>query len=77
MKDLAAASRVAGRVAGWAAQDYDAALLELRLYHAIGNATAWQSALSRARALAGERVLPVELVVAPATEPPTLADRVP
>lgn len=64
-RDPARASIVAERVAGWAAQDYDAALLQVRLYHGLGRLSAWQSALARARALAGERVIPAPWVASP------------
>ncbi len=52
------ASAVVGRVARWAGQDFDCALLQARLYHALGRRDAWQAALARARSLAGERPLP-------------------
>lgn len=56
---------VAGRVAAWAEQDYEAALLQLAVLHASGRRDAWAAALRRARRLAGERVIPPELSVAP------------
>jgi hypothetical protein len=52
------ASAVVGRVARWAGQDFDCALLQARLYHALGRRDAWQAARARARSLAGERPLP-------------------
>ncbi|MFC4821079.1 winged helix-turn-helix domain-containing protein [Dokdonella ginsengisoli] len=64
--DLAGASAVAGGVAGWARRDYDAALLQLQLQHALGTQAPWQAALERARLLAGERRIPAELERAPA-----------
>ena len=63
--DLDGASIVAGRAAGWAARDYDAALLQLRLQRALGNYAAWQTALDRAQALAAERAIPDELIAFP------------
>jgi DNA-binding winged helix-turn-helix (wHTH) protein/tetratricopeptide (TPR) repeat protein len=65
--DLVTASVVAGRVAAWADRDYDAAIVQLRLYHALGEATAWRGALAQARKLAGERAVPPELLIAPAS----------
>jgi DNA-binding winged helix-turn-helix (wHTH) protein/tetratricopeptide (TPR) repeat protein len=52
------AAVVAEHVAGWADQDFDAALVQVAVYHALGRVSAWQSAIGRARALAGERVVP-------------------
>lgn len=63
--DLAAASAAAGGVAGWARSDYDAALLQLRLQHALGERAPWQAALERTRLLAGEREIPAPLMRAP------------
>lgn len=63
--DLARAGAVAERVAGWAANDYESALLQLRVYRALGDADLWRSALVRVRALAGERVIPAELLSPP------------
>ncbi|MBO9662133.1 winged helix-turn-helix domain-containing protein [Dokdonella sp.] len=63
--DLAGASAAAGGVAGWARRDYDAALLQLQLQHALGAYAPWQAALERARLLAGERRIPAELERAP------------
>lgn len=63
--DPAAAGIVAARSAGWARTDYDAALLQLRIRHALGQSGAWAVALERAQALAGERSIPAELAIAP------------
>jgi hypothetical protein len=63
--DLAGASIVAGRAAGWASRDYEAAVLQLKLQHALGHPASWRSALERAQALAGERALPAGLLSAP------------
>lgn len=65
MGDFHRASVVAEGVAGWAARDYDASLLQLRVFHALRNPSAWPAALARTRALAGEREVPAELGRAP------------
>jgi hypothetical protein len=59
--DTARASALIGRVAPWAARDFDAALLQVRLHHALGQREPWQAALGQALALAGERQVPAEL----------------
>jgi DNA-binding winged helix-turn-helix (wHTH) protein len=59
------AAVIANQVALWAADDYDAALIQLRIAHAQGRRDAWQAALDTARGLAGERVLPRALLTAP------------
>jgi tetratricopeptide (TPR) repeat protein len=63
--DFERASAVIGRVARWADRDFDCALLQARLYHALGQRATWQSALDRARALAGERAIPASLQAPP------------
>lgn len=63
--DLAGASIVAGRGAAWARRDFDAAVLQLRLQHALGHPGSWRTALGHAQALAGERALPEDLLVPP------------
>jgi tetratricopeptide (TPR) repeat protein len=65
--DFEHASAVIGRVARWADRDFDCALLQARLYHALGQRPTWQAALARARALAGERVIPMVLQAPPLT----------
>ncbi|HEU4662878.1 MAG TPA: winged helix-turn-helix domain-containing protein [Dokdonella sp.] len=67
--DLARAGPVAARAASWAAQDYEAALLQLRLYHALAQVEPWRNALDRARRLAGERIVPVEFTREPVRAP--------
>ena len=52
------ASVIVGRIARWAEQDFSCALLQARLYRALGQRDAWQLALSRAQGLAGERDIP-------------------
>jgi DNA-binding winged helix-turn-helix (wHTH) protein/tetratricopeptide (TPR) repeat protein len=64
---LADAAAVGGRIGAWAADDFDCAVLQLRLAHALGDPTAWQSALANARRLAGERSIPPGLLLAPAS----------
>jgi DNA-binding winged helix-turn-helix (wHTH) protein/tetratricopeptide (TPR) repeat protein len=59
------AGDVIGRVAPWAERDYESALLQVRLFHALGEPAAWSKALAAAQALAGERELPADLVEAP------------
>jgi len=59
------AAPLAERVRGFVDHDYEAALLQLRVYHALGQTAAWNGALARCRRLAGERVLPARLLVAP------------
>lgn len=66
--DLGSALRVADRVAPYADQHYDAALLQLRVYHASGPPSAWRTALARARSLTGERPIPPELLTAPRSD---------
>jgi hypothetical protein len=63
---LADAAALVGRIGAWAADDFDCALLQLRLAHALGEQTGWRNALAAARELAGERTIPRELAVAPA-----------
>ena len=55
-----------GRVARWADRDFDCALLQAGLYHALGQRATWQTALARARSLAGERTIPASLQNPPA-----------
>lgn len=54
--------RMADRVADYADSDYDAALIQLRTYRRLGPPAAWRTALAHARALAGDRHIPSELV---------------
>ncbi|GAA0719034.1 hypothetical protein GCM10009105_27250 [Dokdonella soli] len=63
--DLDRAGRIVGRVAGWADDDYEAALLQVRFYHALKQQAAWKSALDNARRLAGERVISADLLTPP------------
>lgn len=63
---LSEASDISGRISRWADRDYACALLQLRLYQALGQTDAWRASLERSRVLAGERPIPVELLQAPA-----------
>lgn len=62
------ASALAGRVAAWADQDYDSALLQVVVLHRTGKREAWAEALRQAQAIAGEREIPAELLVPPRAE---------
>jgi tetratricopeptide (TPR) repeat protein len=63
--DLANASAVAGQVARWANRDFECALLQARLYHALGEREPWKVAIDHARALAGERAIPAAVISPP------------
>ena len=74
--DLHEAGDVIGRVAPWAAQDYDAALLQVRLFHALGQPGPWSKAIARrVRSLASAR-FPTTFATrrVPATSPPPRAE---
>ncbi|HEY0178014.1 MAG TPA: hypothetical protein VGC30_00085, partial [Dokdonella sp.] len=72
--ELDRAGAVVGRVARWAEQDFDCALLQARLYRALGQTTAWQAALARARGLAGERPIPASAAAPRPARPDAAAD---
>jgi DNA-binding winged helix-turn-helix (wHTH) protein/tetratricopeptide (TPR) repeat protein len=57
------AAAAIGRVAPWSAHDFDCALLQLRLFHALGQRDAWLSALRQAQALAGDREIPAAMLI--------------
>ena len=65
--DLPAAGATAERVTGWAAHDYESALVQLRVQRALGDENLWRSSLARALALAGERQIPAPLAAVAAT----------
>jgi len=67
---LEQATEVIGRVSPWAGRSFDCALLQVRLYHALGKADAWASALNGAQALAGERAIPEPVSKPPLSKPP-------
>jgi DNA-binding winged helix-turn-helix (wHTH) protein/tetratricopeptide (TPR) repeat protein len=58
--ELERASAVIGQAARWADRDFEAALLQARLYAALGQRAAWQNALTGARSLSGDREIPAE-----------------
>lgn len=62
------ARAVAGRILPWADRDFECALLQVAVFHALGQGDAWARALKQALALAGERRIPDALQIAPATE---------
>jgi DNA-binding winged helix-turn-helix (wHTH) protein/tetratricopeptide (TPR) repeat protein len=59
------AAAVAGHASLWAGQDFDCAVLLVRLHQALGQRAAWQAALDDARGLAGERAVPAGLEAPP------------
>jgi DNA-binding winged helix-turn-helix (wHTH) protein/tetratricopeptide (TPR) repeat protein len=56
------AAEIVGRLSDLPSRNFDAAVLELRVYRAAHQEVAAQGALDRARALAGERKIPEELL---------------
>ncbi|WP_149195307.1 winged helix-turn-helix domain-containing protein [Luteimonas suaedae] len=64
---LSEAAELAGRTAPWARHDFDAAVLQLRMHHALGQREAWQAALQDVRRLAGERAIAPFLLLPPET----------
>jgi DNA-binding winged helix-turn-helix (wHTH) protein/tetratricopeptide (TPR) repeat protein len=64
--ELERAAIVSGRVARYAEIDFESALLQARLYHALGQTDAWRTAVARSRRLAGERTLPAAVAAPPA-----------
>ena len=63
--DLDTAAVEVGRVSRWSDQDFVCAVLEARLYAALGRDEARQTALARARTLAGERSIPADALATP------------
>jgi DNA-binding winged helix-turn-helix (wHTH) protein/tetratricopeptide (TPR) repeat protein len=63
--ELVRATAEIGQVARWADQDFDAALLQAKLYHSLRQREALRAALEQARPLAGERAIPASLAVLP------------
>jgi DNA-binding winged helix-turn-helix (wHTH) protein/tetratricopeptide (TPR) repeat protein len=55
------AAPVAERLSAWVDRDYDAALVQLRVYRALREPAAWKTAFDRVSALAGERVIAPDL----------------
>lgn len=62
---LPGALAMAGRVADWAEHDYNAALLQVAVFHSSGRKDAWAVALERAQKLAEEREIPAGLLEFP------------
>nr|WP_306673911.1 winged helix-turn-helix domain-containing protein [Tahibacter caeni] len=60
------AAELAGRVAVWANDDYESALVRVKVFHVLGSRDAWRQSLEKARQLAGERVIPARLIEPPA-----------
>jgi hypothetical protein len=60
--DIEQAGAVIGRVAPWAAYDYDCAVLQVAIYHALKQEGPWRTALEHAKSLAGDRKIPPELL---------------
>lgn len=56
---------IAGRIAVWARNDFDSALLRVAVFHAMGRRDNWAMALRHAQELAGERAIPPALLVPP------------
>jgi tetratricopeptide (TPR) repeat protein len=63
--DLGRASAVIGHIARFAESDFACALLTARLYHALGQRDVWRATLDRARTLAGERTIPIDVATPP------------
>lgn len=59
------AATIVGRVASWSAHDFDCALLQLRLFHALDEREPWFNALRQTQSLAGEREIPQTLLTLP------------
>jgi len=57
------AAEIVGGLGEAVHRHFDAAVLEARLYRALGQRAAWQGAVDRARALAGERRLPADIAL--------------
>lgn len=63
--ELPDAADAVGELARWADRDFDCALVQVRLYHALRQRDAWAAALVRARGLAGERRIAADLLREP------------
>jgi DNA-binding winged helix-turn-helix (wHTH) protein/tetratricopeptide (TPR) repeat protein len=64
------AATIVGRVASWSAHDFDCALLQLRLFHALDEREPWFNALRQTQSLAGEREIPQSLLTLPEAATP-------
>ena len=56
---------VTDQIARWAESDFRCAVLRTRMYRALGQHDAWEAALTQARALAGERPIPLDISLPP------------
>jgi tetratricopeptide (TPR) repeat protein len=65
MHDFVLAGTVVGRAGRWTDRDFHSALLQARLYQALGRPDAWRTALDQAQRLAGERAIPHDLTRSP------------
>ena len=59
------AAAMVGRIAPWSGEDFDLSLLQVRLFHALGQTESWEAALREAQDLAGERRVPPRLLLPP------------
>lgn len=60
--ELDAAAAVVGRLERWSSTDFACALLQAKLYRALGQDAAWRDASRQVRLLAGERTVPAAAV---------------
>lgn len=74
MHDFIRAGVVIGHVGRWADGDFRSALVQSRLYQALGQRDAWRAALDQAQRLAGERAIPQDLMQSPSRSV-TLTDK--
>lgn len=67
--DLVRAATVTGLTGRWADSDFFCALLQLRLYRALGKPETWRTTLEKVQVLAGERAVPPALASPPLPSP--------
>lgn len=58
------AAEIVGRTASWTQADFRAAMLQVRLFHAIGPPDLWKRSLREAELIAGQRLIPALLKTA-------------
>lgn len=63
--ELGQAGVVIGKMARFAERDFGSAVMQARLYHALGQPDAWAAAMTRVRRLAGERPVPDAVASSP------------
>lgn len=68
--DAAAAGPIVGRIGRWADVDYSCAVLQARLFRALGQRRAWETSMATVHALAGERPIPADLAAGLEAKPP-------